>query len=126
MGALKQERVKLSDKLIAADRAHQSAEAGLKNVEMQVEDQCKQLHMTKIELAIQRQLVLDLKAELEKAKDTAQVAREASEAMETTSYERGVLETETRLAEEVVGVCKDYCVETWVEALNRAEVPEDS
>ena len=126
MGALKQERVKLSDKLIAADRAHQSAEAGLKNVEMQVEDQCKQLHMTKIELAIQRQLVLDLKAELEKAKDTAQVAREASEAMETTSYERGVLETETRLAEEVVGVCKDYCAETWVEALNRAEVPEDS
>ena len=63
---------------------------------------------------------------MEKAKDTAQVAREASEAMETTSYERGVLETETRLAEEVVGVCKDYCAETWVEALNRAEVPEDS
>ena len=54
------------------------------------------------------------------------MAREASEAMETTSYERGVLETETRLAEEVVGVCKDYCTETWVEALNRAEVPEDS
>ncbi|KAL0016313.1 hypothetical protein SO802_003382 [Lithocarpus litseifolius] len=41
------------------------------------------------------------------------------------SYERGVQETETRLAEEVAGVCSDYCAETWVEALNRAGVPVD-
>ena len=53
------------------------------------------------------------------------MAREASEAMETTSYKRGVLETETWLAKEVAGVCKDYCAEIWVEALNRAKVPED-
>ena len=39
------------------------------------------------------------------------------------SYVRGVLEIETRLAEEVVGVCRDYCAETWAEALNRARVP---
>ena len=54
------------------------------------------------------------------------MAREASEAMETTSYERGVLEMETWLAEEVVGVCKDYCAETWAKALNQVEVPEVS
>ena len=41
-----------------------SAKVGLKNVEMQAEDQHKQLHMIEIELATQRQLVLDLKAEL--------------------------------------------------------------
>ena len=54
----------MSNKLIAADRVHLSAKVGLKNVEMQAEDQHKQLHMTEIELATQRQLVLDLKAEL--------------------------------------------------------------
>ena len=53
------------------------------------------------------------------------MAREASEAEETTSNECGVLEMETRLAEEVAGVCRDYCAETWAEALNRAQVPVD-
>lgn len=52
---LKQEQTKLSNKLIAADRARLSDEAGLKSVEIQAEDQCKQLHITKIELATQRQ-----------------------------------------------------------------------
>jgi len=93
---------------------------------MQAEDQCKQLHMTEIELATQRQLVLDLKAELQKAKDATRVARKASEATETASYERGVLETKTRLVEEMAGVCRDYCAETWVEALNWVRVPADS
>jgi len=41
--------------------------------------------MTEIELATSRQLVLDLKAELEKANDAAWVAKEASEAAETAS-----------------------------------------
>ena len=71
--------------------------------------------MIEIELATQRQLVLDLKAELQKAKDAARVAREVSEVAETTSYE----ETEARLVEKVVGVCR-------VEALNRARVPANS
>ena len=54
--------------------------------------------MTEIELATSRQLVLDLKADLEKAKDVARVSRETSEATVTVSYKCGVLETETRLA----------------------------
>ena len=41
--------------------------------------------MIEIELATSRQLVLNLKVELEKAKDAARVAREASEAAETAS-----------------------------------------
>ena len=101
--------MELANKLIAVNRAHLSAKAGLKNVEMHAEDQCKQLHMTEIELATQRQLILDLKAELQKAKDVAWMAREVSEAAETASYERGVLETEAPLVEKVVGVCRDYC-----------------
>jgi len=82
--------------------------------------------MTKIKLAIQRQLVLDLKVELQKAKDAARVAMKASEATKTASYERGVLEMETQLSEEVAGVFRDYCVETWAEALNQARVLADS
>ena len=87
--------MELANKLIAVERARLSVEAGLKSVNSQAEDQHKQLHMTEIELATQRQLVLDLKVELQKAKDAARVAREASKATETASYERGVLDTET-------------------------------
>ena len=36
------------------EKAHLSAEAGLKTVEKHVEDQCKKLHIIKIELATQR------------------------------------------------------------------------
>ena len=63
--------------------------AGLKTAEVQVEDQRKLIYTTEIELAIQKQLVMDLKAELQKVKDeakeVAQVAREATAAMEIAS-----------------------------------------
>ena len=77
-------------------------------------------------MATERQLVLDLKAELQKVKETARVASEAAEVEKTTSYECGVLDMETRLGEEVAGVCRDYYIETWAEALNRARVPATS
>ena len=41
LGAFKQEQTELSNKLVAVDRACLSVEAGLKNEEMQAEDQCK-------------------------------------------------------------------------------------
>ena len=97
----------------------------LKIAETEAEDQHKQLHMTEIELATQRQLVMNLMAELKKAKDAARMVREAFEATETTSYERRVLEMEAQLVEEVARVCKDYCTKTWVEALDQAGVPAD-
>ena len=80
LGALKQEQTELANKLTIAERARLSAEAGLKSLETQVEDQHKQLHMTEIELATQRLLVLDFKVKLQKAKDAARMAREASKA----------------------------------------------
>ena len=51
MGASEQKNKELANKLTAVDRAHLSAKAGLKNAEIQAEDQRKQLHMTEIELA---------------------------------------------------------------------------
>lgn len=81
--------------MVTTERARSSTEAGLKIVERQAEDQRQKLHLTKIDLATQRQLILDLKAKLQKAKDTARVAREASEVTKMASYERGMQETKT-------------------------------
>ena len=122
LGAAEQKNKELAGKLFAKEKAYLSAEVGLKNTE----DQRKKLHLIEIELATQRQLVLDLKAELQKSKEAAWAAKEVSEAAETTSYERGVQETEIRLADELAEVCRDYCKEVWAEALNRVEVPATS
>lgn len=32
-------------------------------------------------------------------------------------------ETEVRLTDELARVCKDYCLEVWIEALNQAGAP---
>ena len=64
MGNLKEDQAKLSEQLKEAIRARDSSEAGLKNAEKQVEEQCKQLHYIEINLATEKQLVKDLREEL--------------------------------------------------------------
>ena len=86
-----------------------SAEVDLKTVERQAKDQRQKLHLTEIDLATQRQLVLDLKVELQKAKEAALLAKEAAEAEKQASYLLGVEETQIRLAEELSEVCRDCC-----------------
>ena len=81
---------------------------------------------TKLNLATEKQKVLDLKAELQRVKDTARVVREVAEAMVSASYERRVADIEARLSEEVAGVCRDYCTESWGVAMDRARVFTDS
>ena len=71
LGPLKQEQAELSEKLKVIDQARLSAEAGLKTVERQAEDQRQKLHLTEIDLATQKQLVIDLKVKLQKAKEAA-------------------------------------------------------
>ena len=83
------------------------------------------MHVTEINLATEKQNVLDLKAKLQKAKNATQVAREAVEAAMAASSECGVLDTKTRLVEEVAAVCRDYCTESWRVAMDRAGVPID-
>ena len=84
----------MGNKLIVAERERSSTLAGLKNAKAQAKDQRKLLYITKIELATQKQLVLDLKAELQKVKDATKeatwVAKETTEAVERASYKRGV------------------------------------
>ena len=76
----------MSKKFKDSDKARLSAEAGLKTMERQMEDQHQKLYMTEIILATKKQIVLNLKAKLQKAKEAARVAREAAEATVNASY----------------------------------------
>ena len=71
---MREEHKELGDKLTVAERECSNALADLKNVEAQVEDQSKLLYTTKIDLATQKQLVLDLKAKQQKVKNVAKEA----------------------------------------------------
>ena len=53
--------------------------------------------------------MLELKANLQKAKKAAQLAKEAVEAKKQASYALGVEETQAKLIKELAEVCKDYC-----------------
>ena len=112
----------MSEKLKEAEKAR----LGLKTTERQFEDQRQKLHITEINLATEKQTVLDLKAKLQKTKDVGRVAREVTEAVVKASYEHGVQETKTRLAKEMGVVCRDYCTESWGVAMDRVRVPADS
>ena len=79
LGALKETHSKMAEKLKEAIRARDSAKAGLKTTEKQFEDICKQLHYTKINMATEKQLVTELHEELRKAREVAQLVKEAAE-----------------------------------------------
>ena len=57
-----------------------SAEVGLKTTEKQAEGLCKELHYYEINLATEKQTVKDLREELHKAREAAQLLKEAVEA----------------------------------------------
>ena len=113
------EKTQLAEKLKAAESARQSAEAGLKTIEAQAEDQCKQLHTTQINLATEKVAVLDQKTELQKAQEALKVAKEAAKVAEAAAYKRGVVETEARLTAEVTVVYRDYCAKTYYKTHDR-------
>ena len=57
-----------------------NAEASLKTTERQAEDLHKELHYCEINLTTEKQMVKDLREELHKAKEAAQLLKEAAEA----------------------------------------------
>ena len=113
-------------KLTVEERGRKSFEVGLKNAQTQAEEQRQKFHYTEIELATAKQQVVDLKAELEKDKEAAQVAQAAADATGQQFYDLGMQEIEAHLTDELVGVCRDYCLEVWIEALNLAGAPATS
>ena len=80
LGALKDKQAQMGEKVKQALKAKASAEAGLKTTERQAEDLRKELHYCEINLATEKQLVKDLREEIRKAKEAAQLLKEAAEA----------------------------------------------
>ena len=74
-------------------RQRDSAKAGLKTTEKQVEDIRKELHYFEINLATEKQMVIELHEELCKAREAAQLLKEATEAEKQAAYDLGVQET---------------------------------
>ena len=126
LGALKDKQAQLAEQVKQALRDKDSAEAGLKTTERQAEDLRKKLHYCEINLATERQMVTDLREELHKAKEAAQLLKEAVEAEKQAAYALGVQETQSRLTKEFFAVAKDYCDITWGKALDAAGIPADS
>ena len=80
LGALREKQAKMAKQVKDAFRQKDSADAGLKTTERQVEDIRKELHYCEINLATEKQMVTELREELRKAKETAQLLKEATEA----------------------------------------------
>ena len=70
-------------------------------------------------------MVTELHEELRKAREAAQLLKEATEAEKQAAYDLGVQETQSRLTEEFSVVARDYCDITWGKALDVAGVPAD-
>ena len=126
LGALKEKQAKMAEQLKEAVRARDSAEAGLKTTERQFEEVCKELHYSEINLATEKQMVTELRKELRKAREAAQLLKEATEAEKQAAYALGVQETQSRLTEEFSIVARDYCDISWGKALDVAGIPADS
>ena len=108
LGALKENHSKMAEQLKEVVRVRNSAEASLKTIEKQFEDIHKQLHYIEINLATEKQLVTELREEFQKAREAAQLVKEAVEAEKQAAYMLGMEETQARLTEEFSVVCRDY------------------
>ena len=90
LGALKENHAKMAKQLKEAVRARDSAEAGLKTTERQFEEVSKNLQYTEINLATKKQMVIEFHEELHKAREAAQLLKEAAEAEKQAAYTLGV------------------------------------
>ena len=71
LGALKEKQAKMAEQMKEALSARDSAEVGLKTTEKQFEEIRKELHYSEINLAIEKQMVTELREELRKAREAA-------------------------------------------------------
>ena len=116
----------MSEQLKEAVRARDSFKASLKTTEKQAKDLRKQLHYTEINLATEKQLVTELREELQKAREAVQLVKEAAEVEKQASYTLGVEKTQARLTEELSAVCREYYGISWGKALDAVGVPMGS
>ena len=98
----------------------------MKTTKRQFEEVRKELHYSEINLATEKQMVTELREELRKAREAAQLLKEATEAEKQAAYTLGVQETQSRLTEELSAVARDYCDITWGKAFDVTGIPVDS
>ena len=84
------------------------------------------MHYTEINLATEKQLVTELREELQKAREAIQLVKEAGGTEKQATYTLGVEETQARLTEELFAVCREYCGISWGKALDVARVLVES
>ena len=77
-------------------------------------------------MATEKQLMTNLREELRKAREAAQLLKEAAEAEKQAAYMLGMEETQAILTEEFSAVVRDYCDISWDKALDAAGIPADS
>ena len=94
LGALKENHSKMAEQLKEVVKARDNAKAGLKTTKKQFEEIRKQLHYTEINMATEKQLVTDLRKELRKAREAAQLLKEAAKAKKQAAYKLGMEETQ--------------------------------
>ena len=75
LGALKEKQAKMAEQVKEALRARDSAEAGLKTTERQFEEVRKEQHYSEINLATEKHMVTELRKELRKAREAAQLLK---------------------------------------------------
>ena len=68
----------------------------------------------------------ELREELRKAREAAQLLKEVAEAEKQAAYTLGVQEIQGKLTEEFSVVARDYCDISWGKALDVVGVPIDS
>ena len=59
---------------------------------------------------------------MEKAEKARKLAEKARDQAEQNGYNIGMMKTEEALRAKVPGVCRTYCSQVWIEALNQAGV----
>ena len=126
LSVLKDKQAQMAEQVKQAFREKDSAEAGLKTTERQAKDLRKELYYCEINLATEKQMVKDLREELYKAREAAQLLKEATKAEKQAAYALGVQETQSKLIKEFSTVVRDYCDITWGKALDAAGIPADS
>ena len=80
----------MAEQLKEAVMARDNAKAGLKTTERQFEEVRKNLHYFEINLATEKQMVIEFREELHKAREAAQLLKEATEADKQAAYTLGV------------------------------------
>ena len=90
LGALKDKQAQMAEQVKQALRDKDSVEAGLKTTERQAEDLRKEFHYSEINLATEKQMVTELREELRKAREAAQLLKEATEVEKQSAYALGV------------------------------------